>query len=123
MLVAIDCRPTLAKNNCWGQEGLTCARYSTPDSLFMCLFFAGLDHPYFRAAAASLLTLKAQGATLEVITSVKRPPGIIEVQTHLLFEKNYHQECQKQVGLGIGDGTRIGEAESAFTSVQEPKVD
>jgi len=82
MLVAIDCRPTLAKNNCWGQEGLTCAR----------------------AAAASLLTLKAQGATLEVITSVKRPPGIIEV------------------GLGIGDGTRIGEAESAFTSVQEPKL-
>ena len=28
----------------------------------------------------------------------------------------------KQVGLGIGDETRIGEAESAFTSVQEPKV-
>jgi len=82
VLVAIDCRPTLAKNNCWGQEGLSCAR----------------------AAAASLLTLKAQGATLEVVTSVKRPPGIIEV------------------GLGIGDGTRIGEAETAFTTVQEPKL-
>ena len=101
MLVAIDCRPTLAKNNCWGQEGLTCARYSTPDSLFMCLFFAGLDHPYFRAAAASLLTLKAQGATLEVITSVKRPPGIIEVQTHLLFEKTIIKNAKNRLVWGL----------------------
>ena len=36
--------------------------------------------PYLRAAAASLLSLKAQGADLEVITSVKRPPGIAEVR-------------------------------------------
>ena len=26
VLVAIDCRSTLAKNYCWGQDGLTCAR-------------------------------------------------------------------------------------------------
>ena len=45
-----------------------------------------LDQPHFRAAAASLLTLKAQGATLEVVTSVKRPPGIIEVRICLLVE-------------------------------------
>jgi len=82
VLVAIDCRPTLAKNNCWGQDSLSCAR----------------------AAAASLLSLKAEGATLEVVTSVKRPPGIVEV------------------GLGIGNEDRLGEAISAFTSVQEPKL-
>ena len=28
-----------------------------------------------------------------------------------------------QVGLGIGNEDRLGEAISAFTSVQEPKVD
>jgi len=84
VLVAIDCRPTLAKNNCWGQDGLSCAR----------------------AAAASLLSLKAEGATLEVVTSVKKQsgPGIVEI------------------GLGIGDEDRLGEAVSAFTSVQEPKA-
>jgi len=84
VLVAIDCRPTLAKNNCWGQDSLSCAR----------------------AAAASLLSLKAEGATLEVVTSVKKQsgPGIVEV------------------GLGIGDEDRLGEAVSAFTSVQEPKL-
>ena len=32
VLVAIDCRPTLAKNNCWGQDSLSCARF-----LLVCL--------------------------------------------------------------------------------------
>jgi len=84
VLVAIDCRPTLAQNNCWGQDGLSCAR----------------------AAAASLLSLKAEGATLKVVTSVKKQsgPGIVEV------------------GLGIGNEDRLGEVISAFTSVQEPKL-
>ena len=74
VLVAIDCRTTLASNYCWGQEGLSCARYSGTFNIF-CLLY-----PYLRAAAASLLSLKAQGADLEVITSVKRPPGIAEVR-------------------------------------------
>ena len=74
VLVAIDCRTTLASNYCWGQEGLSCARYSATFSIY-CLL-----SPYLRAAAASLLSLKAQGADLEVITSVKRPPGIAEVR-------------------------------------------
>jgi len=82
VLVAIDCRSTLAKNYCWGQDGLTCAR----------------------AAAASLLSLKAGGITLEVVTCVKRSPGIVEV------------------GLGIGDESRLREAEAAFTSVPDPKA-
>ena len=80
-----------------------------------------LDHPCFRAAAASLLSLKAEGATLEVVTSVKKQsgPGIVEVSTvHFLFLfLNF-----EQVGLGIGNEDRLGEAVSAFTSVQEPKV-
>ena len=82
VLVAIDCRPTLAKNNCWGQDSLSCARYSASNCLSV------LDKTYFRAAAASLLSLKAEGATLEVVTSVKKQsgPGIVEVITHLLFQ-------------------------------------
>ena len=80
-----------------------------------------LDHPCFRAAAASLLSLKAEGATLEVVTSVKKQsgPGIVEVSTvqFLFLFLNF-----QQVGLGIGDEDRLGEAVSAFTSVQEPKV-
>ena len=37
VLVAIDCRPTLAKNNCWGQEGLSCARYLFPLCVLVCV--------------------------------------------------------------------------------------
>ena len=42
-----------------------------------------LDHSYVRAAAASLLSLKAEGVTLKVVTSVKKQsgPGIVEVCT------------------------------------------
>lgn len=47
-------------------------------------------------------------------------PGIVEVCTvHMLFLFLNVQ----QIGLGIGDEDRLGEAVSAFTSVQEPKVD
>ena len=52
-----------------------------------------------------MLSLKAGGITLEVVTCVKRSPGIVEV------------------GLGIGDESRLREAEAAFTSVPDPKVD
>ena len=38
VLVAIDCRPTLALNNCWGQDGLSCARYSATIVFFGCSF-------------------------------------------------------------------------------------
>ena len=89
-----------------------------------CVFPCVLDHHYFRAAAASLLTLKNEGATLEVVTCVKRPPGIIEVCSYLLVESSNFKDAinTDQVGLGIGDETKIGEAEAAFTSVQDPKV-
>ena len=45
-------------------------------------------HSNFRAAAASLLSLKAEGANLEVVTSVKKQSGsgIVEVCTPLLFD-------------------------------------
>ena len=99
VLVAIDCRSTLAKNYCWGQDGLTCARWTL--ILILRLF---LIRKSLRAAAASLLSLKAGGITLEVVTCVKRSPGIVEV------------------GLGIGDESRLREAEAAFTSVPDPKV-
>ena len=47
-------------------------------------------HSNFRAAAASLLSLKAEGANLEVVTSVKKKsgPGIVEVSTPLLFDRS-----------------------------------
>ena len=82
VLVAIDCRPTLALNNCWGQDGLSCARCSAPIAFFGC------SNSNFRAAAASLLSLKAEGANLEVVTSVKKQSGsgIVEVCTPLLFD-------------------------------------
>ena len=91
-----------------------------------------LDDPYVRAAAASLLSLKAEGATLKVVTSVKKQsgPGIVEVcmfnETGLLtikFKWKFYFWISKQVGLGIGNEDRLGEVISAFTSVQEPKVD
>ena len=63
-----------------------------------------MNRKSLRAAAASLLSLKAGGITPEVVTCVKRSPGIVEV------------------GLGIGDESRLREAEAAFTSVPDPKV-
>ena len=58
-------------------------------------------HTYIRAAAASLLSLKAEGATLEVVTSVKRPPGIVEVCsalcTHFQFDSSVFMECQHRL--------------------------
>ena len=122
VLVAIDCRTTLASNYCWGQEGLSCARYSGTFNIY-CLL-----SPYLRAAAASLLSLKAQGADLEVITSVKRPPGIAEVRycenqcVKLTLSTEMKKQPVVQVGLGIGTADLIGEAEAAFTAVQDPEV-
>ena len=56
VLVAIDCRPTLAKNNCWGQDGLSCARYSLCLELLIC---AGPS--LFQGSSCVLALLKGRG--------------------------------------------------------------
>jgi len=55
VLAAVDARPTLASNHCWGAPGLACSR----------------------AAAVTLLALQAGGATVTLVTCNKR--GVQEV--------------------------------------------